>query len=101
MRNIVLLCNMGMSTSLLVNNMKTAAKNDGYECEINAHALQKAKDTAEAADIILIGPQIAFELKRLKEQFPEKHIEAIAMADYGRMDGAKVLSHVKTVLGDQ
>ena len=34
MRNIVLLCNMGMSTSLMVNRMKAAAREEGYECEI-------------------------------------------------------------------
>lgn len=100
MRNIVLLCNMGMSTSLMVNNMRDAAKKEGYECEINAYALQKADEVMAKADIILIGPQISFELKRLKSVYPDKVIEAIAMADYGRMDGAKVLQHVKEVLGD-
>ena len=43
MRNIVLLCNMGMSTSLMVNRMKAAAREEGYECEIKACALQKSK----------------------------------------------------------
>lgn len=100
MRNIVLLCNMGMSTSLMVNRMKAAAAEDGYECEISAYALQHAKDIANGADILLVGPQIAFELDRLKKEYPGKKIEAIEMMDYGRMDGKKVLAHVKEVLGD-
>lgn len=100
MRNIVLLCNMGMSTSLMVSKMKEAAKKDGYECEINAYALQSAEDVMDKADIILIGPQISYELKGLKETFPNKVIEEIQMADYGRMNGEKVLKHVKEVLGD-
>nr|WP_314466253.1 PTS sugar transporter subunit IIB [uncultured Clostridium sp.] len=100
MRNIVLLCNMGMSTSLMVNKMKAAAKEEGYECEICAYALQQAEEIVTIADILLIGPQIAFEIPRLKEIYPDKKIEAIEMMDYGRMDGKKVLHHVKEVLGD-
>lgn len=100
MRNIVLLCNMGMSTSLMVNKMKDAAAKQGYECEIKAYALQQAEEIVPNADILLVGPQIAFELPRLKGTFPDKRIEAIDMMDYGRMDGEKVLNHVKEVLGD-
>lgn len=100
MRNIVLLCNMGMSTSLMVNKMKETAKEEGYECEISAHALQKADAIIPTADILLIGPQISYELPRLRDSYPDKKIEAIEMMDYGRMDGKKVLHHVKDVLGD-
>lgn len=32
MRNIVLFCAAGMSTSLLVNKMKEAAAKENYEC---------------------------------------------------------------------
>lgn len=100
MRNIVLLCNMGMSTSLMVSRMKAAAKEEGYECEIRACALQKAQKVVETADILLVGPQIEYEMPRLREEFPHKRIESIDIADYGRMNGKKVLEHVKEVLGD-
>lgn len=100
MRNIVLVCNMGMSTSLMVNKMRAAAKEQGYECEINAYALQKAEKEISQADIILAGPQIAFELPKIQAKFPDKTIEKIETQDYGRMDGAKVLAKVKQILGD-
>lgn len=98
MKNIILLCNMGMSTSLMVNKMREAAEKEGYECKVNAYALQNSVDVIEEADIILVGPQIDFELKRLRSDYPHKLFEAIATADYGRMDGAKVLQHVKGLL---
>lgn len=101
MRKIVLLCNMGMSTSLMVNKMRTEAARQGYDCDISAYALGQAEEIIPAADILLMGPQIAFELDRLKGSYPDKKIEAINMMDYGRMDGAKVLNHVKEVLGDK
>ncbi len=43
MRNIVLFCAAGMSTSLLVNKMKEAAAKENYECQINAYALASAE----------------------------------------------------------
>jgi PTS system cellobiose-specific IIB component len=91
---------MGMSTSLMVNKMKAAAKEEGYDCDINAYALQKAEEIIPSADILLIGPQISYELDRLRNTYPDKKIEAINMMDYGRMDGVKVLHQVKNVLGD-
>ena len=36
----------------------------------------------------------------ITSKYPDKKIEAIEMMDYGRMDGEKVLNHVKEVLGD-
>ena len=37
MKNIVLLCSAGMSTSMLVTRMKKAADEIAYECDINAY----------------------------------------------------------------
>lgn len=39
MLKIVLFCNAGMSTSLLVERMKAVATEDGFECEICAHGM--------------------------------------------------------------
>lgn len=100
MRSILLLCNMGMSTSLMVNRMKAAAKDEGYECQIRAHSFQKAGPMIEEADILLIGPQVEYELPTLREKYPDKRLEVIDIKDYGRMDGKKVLRHVREVLGD-
>ncbi|MBQ0065569.1 MAG: PTS sugar transporter subunit IIB [Firmicutes bacterium] len=100
MRNIVLVCNMGVSTSLMVNRMKKAAKDEEYECNINAYAIQKARKKIEEADIILVGPQISYEIPRIKKEFPNKIVEPIAIVDYGKMDGVKVLNIVRTILGD-
>ncbi|AXK18969.1 PTS sugar transporter subunit IIB [Bacillus toyonensis] len=100
MRNIVLLCNAGMSTSMLMNKMRGYAESANYNCEINAYALTEAKNVGQAADIILLGPQVRYALNNVKSQLPEKHIEVIDMAAYGMLDGKKVIEQVKKVLGD-
>ena len=82
----------------MVNRMRAAAKEENYECEIRAHALQKAENVIEESDIVLIGPQIEYEMARLCREYPGKLMEVINIGDYGRMDGRKVLEHVKKVL---
>ncbi len=100
MRKIVLLCAAGMSTSLLVTNMQKAAAEIGYETDIAAHPLSEAHLYCSDADIILLGPQVRFELPKIQKQFPDKKIESIEMRAYGMMDGKAVIDHVKKVMGD-
>ena len=100
MKNIVLFCAAGMSTSLLVNKMKAAAAADGLEYEIAAHPLSEADTYGPEADIILLGPQVSYKLKETQAKFAGKPVEAINMQDYGMMRGEKVIAHVKEVLGD-
>lgn len=100
MRNIVLVCAAGMSTSLLVNKMRAAAAEIGYECEINAYPVAEAADVGQHADVILLGPQVRYNLARVREQCPNCPVEAIDMTAYGMMDGKKVLLTAKELIGD-
>ena len=56
--------------------------------------------SGKGADIILLGPQVRFQLKSVKEKFPDIPVESIDMAAYGMMDGKKVIATVKKTLGD-
>ncbi|GAA6428109.1 PTS sugar transporter subunit IIB [Dielma fastidiosa] len=47
MKKIVLLCAGGMSTSLMVTKMKDYADSIGFECEINAYAVNTAAKKCE------------------------------------------------------
>lgn len=100
MRNIVLVCAAGMSTGMLVKKMREAAANDKYEAEINAYSISEVTDKGKAADIILLGPQVRYNLNEVQKKFPDKPVEVIDMMLYGRMDGKAVVAHVKDVLGD-
>lgn len=99
MKNIVLFCAAGMSTSLLVTKMRNAAEKQGFECEINAYPIAEAAQHGKDADIVLLGPQVRFQLKEVKSKCPNIPVESIDMAAYGMMDGAKVIDQVKKGLG--
>ena len=93
MKTIMLVCNAGMSTSLLVNKMKAAAAEiDNETFDIFATPLSGVKNEVEVkpVDIILVGPQVRF--KELKEKYePEIVVETINVQDYGMMNGSNVL----------
>ncbi len=87
---ILLVCNAGMSTSLLVTKMKEAAETMGVEAEIWAVSSSESKENFAKADICLVGPQIRFMVRQFEEQ-TNIPVMAIDMASYGRMDGKAVL----------
>ncbi|MGQ4242171.1 PTS sugar transporter subunit IIB [Enterococcus casseliflavus] len=100
MKKIVLLCAAGMSTSMLVNKMREHAKEINQEIEIDAYPISDATEQASDADAILLGPQVRFQEKKIKEMFPDKNVSTIDMRDYGTMNGKKVLETTLKSLGE-
>lgn len=100
MRKILLVCSAGMSTSMLVKKMLEAASKINYEVIIEAHSISEVRTIGRNWDVILLGPQVRFQLKDIKDFFPTKPIDSIEMKSYGRMDGENVLIQAKMLLGD-
>ncbi|MDU5722459.1 MAG: PTS sugar transporter subunit IIB [Clostridium butyricum] len=93
MITIKLFCASGMSTSVLVNKMKDAAKAKGVEADIAAFPESQMDKHLESMDVALLGPQVGYRLTNAKALCGPKGIpvEVIPMVDYGMMNGAKVL----------
>lgn len=93
MKNIMLVCSAGMSTSLLVQKMEAAAKESGIECRIWAVAEADAKRQMDEADVILLGPQVRFLKAQMQKAIGERSIklDVIDTMNYGRMNGKAVL----------
>ena len=100
MKNIVVFCASGASTSLLVNKMKEAARNADYECTINAYGLHALKTEGAKADVILLGPQVKFRKNEVTSAFPEKPVYLIDMTLYGTMNGKAVLAKARELMND-
>ena len=102
MLNIVLVCQMGASTGMIAENIKQAAKKKQMDAIVNAYGLSELNKVIDSADIVLLGPQVRFNLEKLQKQYADKHvlIAVIDTMDYGMMNGKNVVEHVKTVLGD-
>ena len=97
---ITLACAGGMATSLLCKKIIKAAEEKGYEnTECNAHPVAELKNTAPGSDVILLGPQIAYEEKKVKDQFPDIPVIVIPMTDYGMMNGEKIFNDLASQFG--
>ncbi|SMB57102.1 Cellobiose-specific phosphotransferase enzyme IIB component [Serratia proteamaculans] len=93
MINIMLVCNAGMSTSMLVNKMVEAAKQQNIEATIWAIPDARLNEEWKKADVILLGPQVSYLKSRVETiTAGSVPVEAIPMMDYGRMNGPAVLS---------
>ncbi|HDG1694029.1 PTS sugar transporter subunit IIB [Kluyvera ascorbata] len=93
MKKIMLCCAAGMSTSMLVQKMRTEAEKRALAVEINAYPVAEIESMLSQADVVLLGPQVQFELSRLRELSAPlgKPVEVIDMMDYGTMRGDRVL----------
>lgn len=88
---ILLMCNAGMSTSLLVERMREFAKEGD---EINAVS-EVERSIIGDYDVLLIGPQIRYKLKSLAKDCEELGMPCavIDMIAYGQVNGQAVYNH--------
>ena len=100
MKHIYLICAAGLSTSMMVEKMKEAARKQGFECEIQAVGIPMAESIVSGADCILLGPQIRFEKEMICELAGETPVDVIDMRDYGTMNGKAVFEMAKKLIGD-
>lgn len=98
MKKIVLLCNGGLSTGILVKKMKEAAQKAGQEYEIIAAPVSDAEEEGKGADIILLGPQVRFQMDVVKRQV-SCPVASIDPMSYGTMNGEKVLNQAVKEMG--
>ncbi len=88
---ILLICSAGTSTSLVVKKMKDEAENRSLKVEIQAMSSGDAKLVGDQWDVLLLGPQMAYEENTFKKLFADKPVGVIPAIHYGRLNGAAVL----------
>ena len=90
-----------MSTSLLVNKMKAAAKDRGLEIEINALPVSECSSVIDKVDIVLLGPQVRFQKPQVDALVNGRiPVDVIDMRLYGTMNGKAILEQVIAKIGE-
>ena len=101
MKTILLVCNAGMSTSMLVQKMQTAAKEQGLAVGIEAKSVTEAAKVIDNVDVLLLGPQVGYQKGEMETLAAGRiPVEVIDMRDYGTMNGKKVLAHALELIGE-
>ncbi len=101
--NIFLVCNAGMSTSILVKKMQETAEKQGLtDSHIEAFSVEVLDQRAAEADVVLLGPQIRHMKNDVEKIIAGRcPVEVINMQDYGMIRGDKVLAKALQLLGKE
>ncbi len=104
-QTIMLVCNAGMSTNVLVTKMLKEATIKGLD--INIFAVSKAEADSyldsEKIDVLLLGPQVRFLKPDFEKKLQPKHVPVsiINMSDYGMMNGKNILNDALALIQDE
>ncbi|MDD4508808.1 MAG: PTS sugar transporter subunit IIB [Eubacteriaceae bacterium] len=101
MKKILLVCNAGMSTSLLVQKMQKVVAEKNLDAQVEAQPLANAMDKIDDVDIVLLGPQVGFEKGNMEKDVNGRiPVDVIDMRDYGMMNAQKVLDKAFKTMED-
>jgi len=91
---ITLLCNLGMSTSMLVESIVSAGKAKGMDVDAEALPFDKASERLKKTEILLLGPQVRYLLTKFQKEYGNKIkvISTINMTDYALINGERILT---------
>jgi PTS system cellobiose-specific IIB component len=100
MKKILLVCSAGLSTRVLVNKMEKCARKQKLKVKIWAVSTDVMDSNMAEADIVLLGPQIRFQLPQMQEKGKIYGIpvEVIPSVDYGLGNGEKILEFAMELL---
>ena len=98
---IMLACNAGMSTSLVLAKMQDAAKAHGKDYKIWAVEQGEIQNELGNFDVLLLGPQVRHLQRKVKatvgDSAPVAVIDALA---YGRCNGAAILKQAEDLVNN-
>lgn len=96
---ILLACNAGASTAILVEKMKEAAAVKGETDKIWATDFSSVRYELGNFDVLLLGPQISQKLKLATQMLEGKvPVAVIKPMDYGRLRGAEILEFARELV---
>lgn len=97
MKRVLVCCDTGVTTSLLVAKIKAVAEARGLEIEIEALPISTAADHISDVDAVLLGPQVGF-AKEAFEEAGAKNVRVITTEDYATQNAENILGSIKGVL---
>ena len=95
--NILLVCNLGASTGVMVSKMRAIAADSeklrAIKINIEAHPAGLLVEKISEFDVVLLGPQIKHRLAELEAICREhqRPIGVIDVRDYGTVNGGNIL----------
>ena len=96
---VLVVCNAGMSSSILVQKMKAYAAENREDLIIKAVSSSAAENEAGEWDVCLVGPQLMHAVDEVREAV-EAPTAVVDMRTYAMADGKAALEQAKKLLGE-
>lgn len=100
MKRILLICALGMSSSMICEKMKKVRTEEESDWTVEAREQGEFKDIVQDYDLVLLSPQVRF-LKDDFAQLADPHgipILVIDPMDYGTVNAARIMDKVRAAL---
>lgn len=95
MKKVLLVCVAGMSTTLLVNKLESAAKEAGVDLEILPLQVSECSDRIGEVDVVMLSPQVRFHKPQIDEMVKGRiPVEVIKPKDYSEMNINGILDRI-------
>lgn len=100
MIKIRLFCEAGISSKIIGEKMNRVAKTKGIEVDIKGLAKSQLSSHLHGTDIVLIGPQIRHSFQKVNKicKIEGVPVEVISNADFGMMNGEKILEFALRII---
>ena len=103
MKKILLLCGAGISTGMLVQKLEEAAaelgKSEDYQ--FDATTIEMADTYVPQADVILVAPQISFQINSLRRKYPDARFSPMDMHMFGMVDGEAIIELAERTIEEE
>ena len=97
---VALVCVGGMSSSMIMLKMrKYAAEHNLEDFEIEATGTSDLR-CAQRADIVLLGPQVVYQVKNIHRKIGDKPVAMIPMKEYGQGDCPAIFALIEKTLAE-
>ena len=98
-KTIVLVCNEGMSTSLVAKKMRQYAESIHCTASISATHIGNLEETVQKADLILLSPQLTYMESNVRETAGDRcRVARVNPQHFSNMNGQALIEHAVTLL---
>lgn len=100
MKTVMLVCSAGMSTSLLVNMIRSIVEQRELGLKIIAASEAEAKSYPGQIDVLLLGPQVKYLFQKMEMLMAAAgtKVGVIDSISYGTLNGEAVLNQILDLL---
>ena len=99
---ILLCCGGGISSGMLAQQARKAAKKEGIDATIDAKSESQVKDYLSKVDVLMIAPHYATAKRKFEDLAAPFHVKVgvITNSTYGSLDGCALIKEAKAVVDE-